>query len=364
MTQTPEPVTSPWRMTKPIVVIGLVVVAGVGIVNGATWLGEKVGAGIDQTTTDTREDVEPGIDVEVEIPLGSNADDIAEILYQAGVIDSVPQFGAAVRSSGFASGLQAGTYDLITGMSPTDVIDVLRRGPLPSVYTVTVREGLRVSEIIEVLSEASGIDVADFEAALFDGSVTTTVHEIPEEAELRHWEGLLFPDTYEFSREAAAASLLQRLSTTMEVRMDAVDWTAFEQAGFSRYEGIIIASLVESEVRIADERPVVSSVIRNRIEDGARLDIDATVLYALATRDPAEIDVDFDSPYNTRRVAGLPPTPISAPGLASLEAAANPADTEYRYYVLSAEDGSHTFSVTLEEHNAAVAKARQDGILP
>jgi UPF0755 protein len=105
-------------------------------------------------------------------------------------------------------------------------------------------------------------------------------------------------------------------------------------------------------------------VIRNRITDGARLDIDATVLFALGTRDPALIDIDFDSPYNTRKVAGLPPTPIAAPGLASLEAAAQPADTEYRYYVLSAEDGSHTFSVTLEEHNAAVAQARADGIIP
>lgn len=146
--------------------------------------------------------------------------------------------------------------------------------------------------------------------------------------------------------------------------MASVDWSAFEEAGFSQYQGVIIASLIESEVRVAEERPIVSSVIRNRLTDGARLDIDATILYALDSRDPSVIDVGFDSPYNTRLVPGLPPTPISAPGLASLQAAAQPDDTEFRYYVLSSLEGSHAFSVTLDEHNAAVAESRAAGIIP
>ncbi len=108
----------------------------------------------------------------------------------------------------------------------------------------------------------------------------------------------------------------------------------------------------------------MSSVIRNRLADGQRLEIDATVLYALDTRDVADFDRSVDSPYNTYRSDGLPPTPISAPGRAALEAAADPAETDFRYYVLSSEDGAHTFSVTYEEHLAAVEASREAGILP
>jgi UPF0755 protein len=149
----------------------------------------------------------------------------------------------------------------------------------------------------------------------------------------------------------------------MQVRMDAVDWTAFEAAGFTRYDGIIIASLIESEVRVADERPLVSSVIRNRLESGEILGLDASTLYAQDTRVPGEINVDFDSPYNTRRYGGLPPGPISAPGLSALQAAAAPADSEFLYYVLADEDGSHAFAETLEEHNENVAISREAGLL-
>jgi UPF0755 protein len=187
---------------------------------------------------------------------------------------------------------------------------------------------------------------------------------MPEQPSLSHWEGLLFPDTYQFSEQSTAVDMLTRMARTLDVRMAQVDWTAFEEAGFTQYQGIIIASLIESEVRVAEERPVVSSVIRNRLEIGEVLGIDATTLYAQATRDPSEIDVDFESPYNTRRVAGLPPTPISAPGLASLQATAAPADTEFLYYVLAAEDGSHTFAETIEEHNANVAESRESGLIP
>ncbi len=146
--------------------------------------------------------------------------------------------------------------------------------------------------------------------------------------------------------------------------MAAVNWGDLEALGFSQYEGIIIASIIESEVRVAEERPLVSSVIQNRLGSEGFLEIDATVLYALGTRDIAQFDRSFDSPYNTYRYEGLPPTPIAVPGLASLQAAAAPAETEFFFYVLSSTDGSHTFSVTFEEHQAAIAKARADGVLP
>lgn len=365
MTQPPLPPSPPpWRLVRPILVFALIVVAGVGLVAVAGSLGDRIGEGIAASEDEEEVDIEPGRRVEVVIPPGANAEEIGEILLEAGLVRSVSQFETAVRAAGVDQSLQSGTYELITGSSLQELIEELRAGPRVVVFDVTVREGLRVTEIIDVLAAASGIERTFFVEALESGLVDTDLVVLPENPTLMDWEGLLFPDTYRFSEEATAADMLGRLANTMEQRMDGVDWSGLEAAGFTRYEGIIIASLIESEVRVADERPLVSSVIFNRLEDGARLDIDATVLFAQGIRDPALIDVTFDSPYNTRVVAGLPPGPISAPGLASLEAAAQPADTEFRYYVLAAEDGSHAFAETLEEHNANVQAARDAGIIP
>ena len=366
MTQPPElpPPPSAWRLIRPILAVVTIAVVAFGIVSVASDLGERVAAGINEPAEDVVVLLEPGLEVEVEIPSGSTAETIGEILEAEGLVPSATQFEAAVRAANVDASLQSGTYTLLSGMSIQEIIDELQAGPRIVVFDVTVREGLRVTEIIDTLSEASGIPAVAFTEAIAAGAVETDLVELPAEPGPSDLEGLLFPDTYRFSEDATAADMLQRLANTMEQRMNAVDWTELEAAGFTRYEGIIIASLIEAEVRVADERPLVSAVIRNRLADGARLDIDATVLYALGTRNPAEIDVTVESPYNTRLVAGLPPGPIAAPGLASLEAAADPADVEFRYYVLAAEDGSHAFAVTLEEHNANVAAAREAGIIP
>ncbi len=354
----------PSRLLRPVVGTLLVVLAAVGVVTVASRLGSTIGEKVGSGPDSTQVSVPAGLDVEVIIPRGAGAAQIARILADAGVVTSPLDFELAVRAAGAGTGLQAGTYRLVTGMAPSEVVEVLQRGPQVVTYDVTVREGLRVTEILDVLAEASGIDRVEFEQALTAGEVTTGVTVLPESPELSDWEGLLFPDTYRFSENATAVDILTRLARTMERRLDEIDWTDLEAAGFSRYDGIVIASLIESEVRVPEERPLVSSVIRNRLEQGIPLQIDATVLYALGTRDIAEFDRDVDSPYNTYRVTGLPPTPISAPGKASLQAAAAPADTEFLYYVLSDTDGHHTFSKTLEEHQKAVEQARRDGVLP
>lgn len=360
----PLPPPSTWRLVRPLLVIAGVVVIGFGLVTVASGLGERIGSGFSASEEEESAEIQPGRKVEVVIPPGTNAEGIGQILRDAGLIRSVSQFETAVRAAGADTRLQSGTYSFITGTSLAVLIEELQAGPRIVVFDVTIREGLRVTEIIDVLAEDSGLDRALFVEALESGLVQTSVVTLPDDPTLAHWEGLLFPDTYRFSEEATPAGMLRRLASTMEQRMDSVDWSALEAAGFTRYEGIIIASLIESEVRVSEERPIVSSVIRNRITDGARLDIDATVLYAMGIRDPSLIDVTFDSPYNTRLVAGLPPGPISAPGLSALQAAAAPADTEYRYYVLADEDGSHAFAVTLEEHNANVAASREAGVIP
>lgn len=366
MTFDPNEQNNPWpRLARTGGVIALVIIMGFAVVGGASYLGRQVGDALgDGGSDDGPVNVEPGLEVTVEIPSGASAKEIGAILAANGVVKSALEFEVAVRNSEAASDLKAGSYGLTTLMNPSEVVAILVIGPVADVYRITVIEGLRVEEILTSLAESSGHTFRQFESALLSGDVTTSLKEMPDDPTLVDWEGLLFPDTYEFSRSAEPDAILQRMASTMEQRVNSIDWTVVEALGLTPYDGIILASLIESEVLLDVERPTVSSVIHNRLGLGMKLDIDATVLYALGTRDIADFDREFDSPYNTYLVAGLPPTPIAAPGKASLEAAANPETTDFLFYVLKDLEGFHAFAATLEEHNANVAQARADGVLP
>ncbi len=366
MTFEPVPEQPFWaRLLKLMSIVVIVGFAAVVIIGGASYLGGLVGESIGPADqSDLPVNVEPGQPVTIEIVSGSTGQDIGAMLAAQGVVRSALEFEVAVRAVDAAQRLQAGTYDLTTLMDPAEVVAIIVAGPAPAVYRLTVIEGLRTEEVLVSLAESTPHDFSDFEAALLDGSVSTSLIEMPATPTLTDWEGLLFPDTYEFTRTAEPAAILQRMASTMEQRVNSIDWTAWEELGYSVYEGIILASMIETEVLLDDERPVVSSVINNRLEIGMKLDIDATVLYALGTRDITQFDRAVDSPYNTYVVGGLPPTPIAAPGRASLEAAAAPEETPYFFYVLSDLEGRHAFAATIEEHNDNVAKARADGVLP
>lgn len=366
MTFEPAPEQPVWaRILKIAAVGGGIVLAGVLVVVGASYLGRSVGDAFGpQEASEAPADVEPGLPVTIEVEPGATGQDIGAILAAQGVVRSALEFEVAVRNVDASQRLQAGTYELETGMDPGDVVAELVAGPGAPVYRVTIIEGLRVGEVLRTLAEETPHEFADYEEALLSGNVTTSLREMPAEPTLRHWQGLLFPDTYEFSQTAEPEAILQRMASTMEQRVDSIDWSAWEDLGYTPYQGIVLASLIETEVRVEEERPQVSSVIHNRLAEGMTLDIDATVLFALGTRDVAEFNNEVDSPYNTYRNPGLPPTPIAVPGNASLEAAAAPVDTPYFYYVLSDDEGNHAFAETLDEHNANVAQAREDGILP
>ncbi|MDE0231908.1 MAG: endolytic transglycosylase MltG [bacterium] len=354
-----------WGPLRLLAVAAVVVVAGLFIINQGARLGQSVGERLGPVETDTPAAVvTPGISVEVEIPFGSSATRVAEIMMAAGVISDSGLLLSAVQDAGVAGSIQAGTYQLITGVSVEELLVELLEGPVAPTYRITVFAGQRLDEILDILADASRTEKAQFTEALLDGSVVSSLVDQTRPLTLQSWEGLLFPDTYEFRNEAGPVEILQRLADTMEQRFSLVDWSGLEAGGLTPYQGIVIASIIEAEVRIAEERAVVSSVLRNRLDDGMVLQMDSTVLYAVGTRDVALFDPDLDSPYNTYRVQGLPPTPIAAPSFSSLQAAAAPADTEYRFFVLSSTDGQHTFSVTAEEHFAAVDKARADGVLP
>lgn len=366
MTFEPAPSQPTWaKVMRATLVFASIVLAGFVVVGGASFLGRTVGGavGTDEVSGGPI-DVEPGLPVTVEVPMGSSGQDIGAILTANGVVRSALEFELAVRNVDAAQRLKAGTYEFTTLMDPAEVVAALVSGPVASVYRVTVIEGLRVEEMLAALAERTGYDFGDFSDALLGGEVTTSLRDMPGEPALSDWEGLLFPDTYEFSRTARPEAILQRLASTMEQRVNSIDWSDWEDKGYTRYEGIVIASLIESEVRVPEERPVVSSVLHNRLAIPMRLDIDATVLYALGTRDVSRFDREVASPYNTYRNDGLPPTPISAPSRASLEAAAAPDETPYLFYVLKDLDGSHAFAETLDQHNRNVDQSRRDGVLP
>lgn len=333
-----------------------------------TTVARRLASGISNESTATVT-IAVGNEVEFEIDPGSSASAIGSRLVDAGVIADAGGFQAAVRSRGVADQLKAGTYTLVTGSELDELIDVLVAGPDPSdVYTVTVIEGLTIDTVLASLAEQTPFNAGQLEAALLNGTVDSPY--LPDEApegsdELVRWEGLLAPDTYEFRSEATAAEILGRMADTLAQRVSGQDWSVLEELGLDPYDGLIVASLIEREAKLDEERPLIASVIANRLESGIALQIDATIIYALGVN-PGEVttaDLEVDSLYNTYLYPGLPPTPIGGVRVASIEAAAAPAETEYFYYVLISTDGTHGFSRTLEEHNQKKEEAKEAGVL-
>ena len=174
-------------------------------------------------------------------------------------------------------------------------------------------------------------------------------------------EGYLFPKTYRIIRASAPADVIELMLAQFDREIAEVDLAYPSSRGMSLHEVVTVASMIEREARLAEERPLVSSVIYNRLAIGMKLEIDATIEYVIKKNRPRLLNSDLavESPYNTYLYAGLPPGPIASPGLASFEAAAAPAQTDYIYYVLTGEDGSHTFCVTFEEFLVAKEKSRE-----
>ncbi len=316
----------------------------------------------------------PGDPVAYELTRGSNTTAIGEDLEAEGVLTSAFAFRLVARSRDVGSSLQAGSYEFETGMSVDEVIDILLAGPaVAESYRFRVEEGLAVVLTLDRLAAQTPFEVADFQEILDDRRAADGNAEgllrLPEWVpplssfgpEVRQpFEGLLFPETYEVFTDATALQILQRMVDQLDRVMGEVsadDLAAMEARGLSQYDALSIASLVERETRVNAERQIVSGVIRNRLEDGMLLQIDATVLYARGehTERVLTSDTQIDSPYNTYQVVGLPPTPISGMGRASLLAAFRPDDVSFVYYVVAPEcDGTHRFADTLDQHNANV----------
>ena len=288
----------------------------------------------------------------VDVPAGASPGTIARRLADAGVVRDVPTFRFALARSGQARRLQAGEYRFDRPLRPREVIDMLARG---AVYLrpITFREGLTIRQMAAVYQEAGLGSAAQFIKAASNASLIADV-----DPDARDREGYLFPSTYSMSRRATAEQLVEQMVAAFRDVLTADLANRAVARGLSVRELVTLASLVEKVTAKSDERPLVAAVYSNRMKIGMGMQCDPTVIYALEragryTGNLTREDLRFDSPYNTYRYAGLPPGPIAAPGRASLEAAAGPADVPYIYFV-SRNDGSHAFAATLEEHNRNV----------
>lgn len=288
----------------------------------------------------------------VDIPVGTGPVGIGSRLVQAGVVQDAWTFRVALLVSGRARELKAGEYRFDAPMTALEVVDKIARG---DVYTrmLTFREGLTITEMAAVFDERGFGEAAEFFKAAQNAAL---IHDLDPAA--RDLEGYLFPETYSLPRNTPAAELVAQMVAGFKRAFDEGLRAAAAADGLTVRQVVTLASLVEKETAAGDERPLVAAVYRNRMKIRMGMQADPTVIYALQKAGKydgnlSKADLQFDSPYNTYRYAGLPPGPIASAGRASLEATVKPAAVDYLYFV-SRNDGTHVFASTLAEHNRNV----------
>jgi len=287
--------------------------------------------------------------VKIEVVAGSSLSRVAIELGEAGILPSPTLFKLWARLNGVENSIQTGEYELQAGITPAQMLDKIVRGDAVQ-YRITIVEGWTFQQALDAIWRAENIR----------GSLNNSS---PAEIALRmnlnveNPEGLLYPDTYFYTKGTLDIELLLRanerldtvLSEVWESRLGALPYA-------NSYEALAMASIIEKESANNSERSLISGVFVARLGLGMRLQSDPTTIYGMGDRYAGNIsraDLLEETPYNTYRIDGLPPTPIALSGEASIVAALNPSASDYLYFV-ARDDGSHQFSRTLEEHNAAV----------
>jgi UPF0755 protein len=282
---------------------------------------------------------------------GTSLRHFANELYQAGIVQHPLYLKWLASFEGKAQSIKAGEYIYEPGITPQQLLDKVVSGAVMQ-HTLTIVEGWTFAQLLSALRQQdvieqtlAGLDQAQIMARLGHGD--------------QQPEGRFLPDTYHFPRGTSDLAFLQRAYQAMETRLNE-EWDQRDQGlpFHTPYEALIMASIIEKETALPEERPEIAGVFVRRLARGMRLQTDPTVIYGLGDRFDGNLrrrDLIADSPYNTYMHAGLPPTPIALPGLASLHAALHPAPGDALYFV-SRGDGSHEFSATLEAHNKAVRR--------
>lgn len=312
------------------------------------------------TQEETQTQLAPeGTEVTITIPDGSGAGVIAQILAENGLISDQSDFLAEVRRTEAESMLKSGSYRIVAGSDDTSIIKLLTAGPNASTAQLTIPEGYTSSQIAAAVQDSLGISADDF---LAQAKASNYVADYPFLAAAHEdsLEGYLFPKTYDFSgaenvtADAVIRAMLDQFQTeTGSLDLAAAAATLSERYGIDLDENDVLtmASIVEREAVTDEQRPKVASVFYNRLRDGMRLQSDATLTYSLGRAATADEINTLDDPYNTNLYAGLTPTPVCSPSLASIEAACEPADTNFYYFFITQD--TEQFSETYDQHMQA-----------
>jgi len=335
-------------MRRIRVLIEIVLILGmIGLFGGAGWL-----------VWESRPPDEAGSGLVIfEVAKGQSVRSVAEALKARGLIRKSAPFILIYKLFHKDENIKAGEFAIPAGRGTKETLETLLRGKI-FLHPVTVAEGLTAAETFDVFLAASFGTREEFEAGFKD---TTEIALIdPAAADL---EGYLYPETYRFPKGAAASEILSSMVAQFKDVFGPEARRRAAEIGMIPREAVVLASLIEKETRLPEEKPLVSAVFHNRLRVGMKLECDPTVIFALK-RDGMykgqlrTRDLKYDSPYNTYMVGGLPPGPICNPGRASIEAALFPAAADYIFFVANRE-GGHVFSRTLREHRNAVRAYRQ-----
>jgi UPF0755 protein len=304
-------------------------------------------------------DTVAGEDVTIVVPEGASAKSVAAILHDAGLIDYEYAFIMRIKESDYRGKLQPGTFVLNTGMSTLDMIEVMCYvEPVKEVIdTLTVPEGFSVEQIAARCEEQGICTKSEFLQEASSGKYQLPFgNDTVSSSATYELQGYLFPATYDIFEDTTAESLINNMIDKFNSVYSSEYSNRAAELGYSDYDVLIMASIVEREAQIDSERAVIAGVIYNRLDDGMMLQMCPTVLYPMTDGmyDVTELtydDLEIVSPYNTYKNYGLPVGPICNPGQASIEAVLYPDDNDYLYYHTSdAGDGSHVFSSTYDEH--------------
>lgn len=298
-----------------------------------------------------------GESITVTIPRGATLQSVADTLVRYGIVGGARSFYVYGRVRGDAREIRAGRYAFRRGERWSDILDDLTIGRVLTV-PVTVPEGLRLEEIAERIAGFTG------------RAVEGVLERLREDSAHVEWgvpgpglEGYLFPDTYRFAEGVEADRIIEAMVDRYQSAWTAERRARLAELGLGEAEAMTLASIVQAEARRTEEMPTIAAVYHNRLRIGYPLQADPTVLYALGgwreTLLFAAIDSVADHPYNTYTQPGLPPGPIGAPGEAALDATLHPADVEFLYFV-ARPDGTHIFTMSLQEHNQARVVARRE----
>jgi UPF0755 protein len=301
--------------------------------------------------------VPPGRRVTITVNAGEGSVEIGRNLREAGVVDSVNRFRDVAQERGLDGVLKPGKYNLVTGMSLDEVLEILAKGPSTGI-AVTIPEGFTVKQIAAKLAETEQFTKEEVEQALESKDLIVTNRPKGEDS----LEGLLFPDTYGIEPDDTAEGVVQEMLSQLEVVLSRYQLSTAPQ-NLSPYQLLIVASMIEREAKVDGDRAKIAAVIYNRLAAGKRLEIDATVEYAVGHSKLTAKDLRSPSPYNTYTSDGLPPTPIAAPGEASIKAALQPADGDWIYYVLATKEGEHAFTKSYQEFLRLKDEAKAKGLL-